>query len=72
MIFLPLAEKRRAASIRARNPMEPSKPFPASHETQPAPPPTATNKRQSNEPSEAVKQFGARMVQGLNNFKAEQ
>jgi len=52
--------------------MEPSKPFPASHETQPAPPPTATNKRQSNEPSEAVKQFGARMVQGLNNFKAEQ
>ncbi|MGA7829902.1 MAG: hypothetical protein WCA21_02965 [Terracidiphilus sp.] len=50
--------------------MEQSKQFPASHETHPAPPPTASNKRPSNEPSEAVKQFGTRMVQGLNNFKA--
>jgi hypothetical protein len=70
MIFLPLAEKRRAASMKARNPMEQSQPFPASHETHPAPPPTASNKRPSNEPSEAVKQFGTRMLQGLNNFKA--
>jgi len=36
MIFLPLAEKRRAASIQARNPMEQSQQFPSSNQAQPA------------------------------------
>jgi hypothetical protein len=50
--------------------MDQTKQFPASNETQSAPPPAATNKRQNYEPSETVKQFGTRMVQGLNNFTA--
>jgi hypothetical protein len=71
MIFHPLAEKRRAASIKARNPMEQSKPFPASNQAQPAAPSPASNACPILRRSAAVEEYIARMVAGLNNFKAE-
>jgi len=71
MIFLPLAEKRRAASIKARNPMEQSKQFPASNQAQPAAPSPAANARPSLRRSASVEEYIARMVAGLNQFKAE-
>jgi hypothetical protein len=50
--------------------MDQAKQSPASNQAQPTTPPPASNERQNYEPSETVKQFGTRMVQGLNNFKA--
>ena len=51
--------------------MEQSKPFPASNQAQPATPSPASNARPSLRRSEAVQEYIARMVAGLNNFKAE-
>ena len=50
--------------------MDQTKQFPASQPEPTKAPPPASNERQNYEPSETVKQFGTRMVQGLNNFTA--
>ena len=51
--------------------MEQSKQFPASNQAKPAAPPPASNARPSLRRSEAVQEYIARMVAGLNNFKVE-
>jgi hypothetical protein len=51
--------------------MDQTKQFPASNETQSAPPPAATNARPRLRRSAAVEEYITRMVAGLNNFKAE-
>lgn len=45
--------------------------FPASNQAQPATPPPASSERPILRRSEAVQEYIARMVAGLNNFKAE-
>jgi hypothetical protein len=72
MIFHPLAEKRRAASIKARNPMEQSKQFPASQPEPTEAPSPAANARPILRRSVAVREYITRMVAGMNNYKAKE
>jgi hypothetical protein len=51
--------------------MEQSKQFPASNQAQPAAPSPAANARPSLRRSASVEEYIARMVAGLNQFKAE-
>jgi hypothetical protein len=72
MIFLPLAENRRAASIESEESMEQSQQFPASNQAQPATPSPASNERPILRRSAAVREYITRMVAALNNFKAKE
>jgi hypothetical protein len=71
MIFLPLAENRRAASIESEESMNQTKPFPASQSEPTEAPSPAASERPSLRRSEAVREYIARMVAGMNQFKAE-
>jgi hypothetical protein len=72
MIFHPLAENHRAASMKVRNPMEQSKQPPASNQAQPATPSPAANERPRLRRSVAVREYITRMVAGMNNYKAKE
>ena len=71
MIFHPLAENRRAASIESEESMNQTKPFPASQSEPTEAPSPAASERPSLRRSEAVREYIARMVAGMNQFKAE-
>ena len=51
--------------------MEQSKQFPSSNQAQPAAPLPASNSRPILRRSAAVEEYIARMVERMNNFKAE-
>jgi hypothetical protein len=76
MIFLPLAEKRRAASMKAEESMgqmmEQAKPFQASQPEPTEAPPPASNERPRLRRSAAVREYITRMVAGMNNYKAKE
>jgi len=71
MIFLPLAENRRRASIESEESMNQPQQFPASQpEPTKAPPPAASEGPRLRR-SAAVREYITRMVAGMNQFKAE-
>jgi hypothetical protein len=71
MIFLPLAEKRRRASIESEEYMEQSQQFPASQPEPTEAPSPAASERPILRRSAAVREYITRMVAGMNQFKAE-
>jgi hypothetical protein len=71
LIFLPLAENRRRASIESEESMNQPQQFPASQPEPTEAPSPAASERPSLRRSEAVEEYIARMVAGMNNFKAK-
>jgi len=72
MIFLPLAENRRRASIESEESMNQPQQFPASQPEPTKAPPAAANERPSLRRSAAVREYITRMVAGMNSYKAKE
>jgi len=71
LIFLPLAENRRRASIESEESMKQPQQFPASQPKPTKAPSPSASERPILRRSEAVREYITRMVAGMNSFKAE-
>jgi hypothetical protein len=72
MIFLPLAENRRARPQNAEESMDQTKQSPASKPEPTEAPSPASNERPRLRRSAAVREYITRMVAGMNSYKAKE